>query len=292
MSSWLFLLGVLAGCSFHPAGQPAPDGLPPADGADAPPDVPTVVPLCAGTFATVCVAALPTAPRVLNTSLDTDNSPLCDVGATPSSVCVVSGTSITIAAGSHLFATGSRPLVLWSASTITVAGLIDVGSHTSGTPQAVGAGGDASACVAGTAATKGGSGGGGYGGSFGGTGARGESNDGGSGGTAPAASTPTAIRGGCAGGAGAGPGGGAGGHGGGAVALVAHDAITVSGAVNASGGGGKGATGGDNGAGGGGSGGADRARRTDDQRDLDRPRVGERRWRRRRLGRRRRRGRR
>ena len=176
MSFRLLLLGVLSGCSFQPAGlgQDAADGSPVADATDAPPpDVPPVVPLCAGTFASVCVPALPATPLDLNTSINTDTSPLCMVGATPSDACVVAGTSITIVGGHHVFATGMKPLVLWSSSTITVAGMIDVGSHTSGTPQAVGAGGDASACVAGTAATKGGSGGGGYGGSFGGKGANG-----------------------------------------------------------------------------------------------------------------------
>jgi hypothetical protein len=162
--------------------------------------------------------------------------------------CVVAGTSITIDPNRTLGATGTRPLVLLSTSTIVVDGTLDAASHIA-TLQDRGPGANPSACVAGTAPTMRG---GGYGGSLGTHGGNGGNPVGGTPGNQP---PPTALHGGCPGVPGAGTGGGNGGHGGGAVALIASTMISVSGTINASGKSGSSTTEDNVGGGGGGSGG-------------------------------------
>ena len=217
-------------------------------------------PGCFGTnLVQVCPDTQPTQPVTLAGTLNTDTSSMCALFTTPNATvaCVVTGQGITIAGA--FAATGSRPLVLASSTTITIAvtGVLDVASRRN--PLTIGAGGDASGCATGTNPTQGGTGGGAWGGSFGGKGG-----DGGAGlapslaGVAPpASSAPTRLRGGCSGGTGAGTGGGPGGHGGGAVFLIARQSIQVLGTINASGGSGPGAiaSADQGGGGGGGSGG-------------------------------------
>lgn len=234
------------------------DGPEPLDGPG--PEV------CAGTgsgFLTLCYG-LPTNPFDVSaaTPLDTDADSTCTFIHHDGhrEMCVVAGISISISAS--LTATGSRPLVLWSASTIKIAGngTIDVSSRNI---SRLGAGGNAASICErvdgspSTAAENGGGGGGAAGGSF--------ATSGGMGGASPnadgvMASQPLALatfHGGCGGGTGGAQdqtAGGKGGHGGGGVYLAAVTAIEVDGRVNASGGGGT-VAGRSAGGGGGGSGG-------------------------------------
>lgn len=173
-------------------------------------------------------------------------------------VRIVVADSISLGSTATLRATGTRPLMLVSWSTMTIDGLIDVSSG-----AGPGAGANPTECsghapTVGTSTTNGGGGGGGAGfqnnGGGGGTG--GSSGDGVGGAAGGTVATPTFIRGGCRGAT-----GGAGdqtavqgGHGGGAVHLVAHDSIAIAGRISAGGAGGAGANL-DGGGGGGGSGG-------------------------------------
>lgn len=200
----------------------------------------------------VCFAQAPTGTQLLNTAIDTDGAVCATnvVGNNPG--CVIAGDSIVITGA--VAVTGSKPLVLVAATTISMStATLDASSHRAGGGQ-IGAGADPNTCDAGTAP---GVHGGGAGGSFGGTGgAGGNDNVGMHGGTAGAAmATLTALHGGCPGQAGNAAGGTAGGagHGGGAVYLVAGTSITItSGSINASGQPGTG--GATQGAGGGGGG--------------------------------------
>ena len=246
MTRLIPVFGLLVGCGFDMS-MGSPDARPAdaAPGVDAEIDAPTIdaPDLCIGKGANqVCFAALPTTPRVYagNTTIDTSASGTCTPTTNSSAAnwCVIDGTRIDVQSGVIVRAIGDKPVVFAATEEIIVVGVIDVGSRAT----VIGAGGNASACTAGTAATEGNSSGGGYGGSFGGRGANGEGNDGGSGGVSPVA-TPntTVLRGGCAGGAG-GPMSGvvaAGGAGGGAMALLSRTMITLTnGALNASGAGG------------------------------------------------------
>jgi len=204
---------------------------------------------------TVCLATMPTGNKDFTsvTAIDTGaGSPDCAnnvVSANAATVCVVAGGEISIL--NLVSASGSRPLVLMSSSTITVNNTIDVASHISGTPQSKGPGADPT--CAGSVVPTGGVGG--FGGSFGTSGGNGGGdNNSGTGGT-PATTdpNPSALRGGCQGGTGANT-GGAGGHGGGALALLAATQITLNNPIDASGAGGRGAT--TNNTSGGGGGGA------------------------------------
>jgi len=233
---------------------------------DAPPDVPPDARACFGTgIVQVCLAQAPAMPFNNGdlTTIDTgDTSATSKCAATVSggeNYCVIAGTSISITGA--LRATGSKPLVLLSTSTITVSQLIDVGSHR-GAPEFVGAGADPTAACAMGGAAGGSAPGlrsGGAGGSFNGKGGHGGDGAGagaGNGGQAINAVTPTVLRGGCAGQSGDGGAKGAGGHGGGAVYLLAVDRIDISGpGINAAGEGGAPGTSGASGAGGGGAGG-------------------------------------
>ncbi len=218
---------------------------------------------CYGTTSpTICLAAAPTAPLVIDmaTTLDTGTSPLCvPTVSGGGGYCVIAATTITIDA--TLRATGPRPLVLIATNSIMVSanGVIDVGSHrvrAPGSPES-GAGADPASCGAGTAPTNGG---GGAGGSCAGNGGNG--GDGNT--TANTGGTPGAavggvieLRGGCAGqdGEGAAIDRGVGGHGGGAVLLIAVSQIDIAGGIAAGGEGGGGGQRHDAGGGGGGAGG-------------------------------------
>jgi hypothetical protein len=212
--------------------------------------------LCFEGFTRVCLAALPTMPLIIGSSMAMDTAAGCaeTTMGTAGEVCVVAATRIEVSAGATLRATGPKPLVLVATTSIVIDGTLDVASHRGG---AAGPGTSLAACQAGTAPTLDkGSGGGGYGGTFatrGGDG--GESTGRGAKGVAPRTIiAPDSLRGGCPGIAGAGNHPGAGGAGGGAVELIAAS-ITVSGRVNASGAGGEGGASDDSGGGGGGSGG-------------------------------------
>jgi len=255
-------LGLAAGC-FRPdpvtgspcsETQPCPEGLvctlgtcqrePPGGGGDAPD-----ARFCFGSgFVRVCLVDPPSAVLVLGAdmTLDTDSSPLCSASDHPD-LCVVAGTVVAVSGA--LRATGARPLVLLSASTLQVSGSVDVASRRS--DATLGAGADSSDCATPPPDTTSG----GPGGSFGGAGGAGASSSMGGGTAAPPAGAVSTVRGGCAGTAGGSIGspGGAGGHGGGAVVLIAA-ALDVDGTLNASGAGGSGGTLGGFG-GGGGSGG-------------------------------------
>jgi hypothetical protein len=191
-------------------------------------------------------------------TIDTSmGSPICEADY-KAAYCMISGTTITLPAGTKIIASGSRPLLLVAYDSIDLQGTIDVSSRRTPT-EFVGASADDSRCTpaAGSEAAVGGTGG--AGGSFqyfGGPG-------GAAGATASAqptpAPTPVALHGGCDGAPGGGfaaATGGATGHSGGAVYLIAQHSITLGDAAQllANGeGGGKGAAGA--GGGGGGSGG-------------------------------------
>lgn len=225
-------------------GNPGSGDPPPADGqtdTGSPGGVIGDAQLCFGTgLVHVCLASLPATSLTVssNRTVSTDATSSSCVPTTNTAAmdyCVVAATAIEIDSGRTLRGIGSRPLVLVSTSTLSVAGAVDVASH--GTSP--GAGADSPACVAGKDAGAGGSGGGGYGGSFGAKGGNGETNDGGSGGVAAAPTVSDVLRGGCAGGRGGGQGSSEEpGDGGGAVALIAAGSISIDGTINASGAGG------------------------------------------------------
>lgn len=169
---------------------------------------------------------------------------------------IVSLEHFTVDAGATLRAEGKRPLVLVSWTLATIAGVIDVSSN-AGDP---GAGSTAGGCVSASDGADEASGaGGGAGGALGGAG--GDGGDGNNvattaaGGTGADAVSPMFVLGGCPGAAGGNNTGGAGGNGGGAIAVIARDAIEVTGTIHAGGAGGGAAQGGKGGGGGGGSGG-------------------------------------
>jgi hypothetical protein len=265
MSARATLVLVFAtGCGFQSApatgdgtvDAPVKLDAPPTDAAA--PDASTD-PFCIkDVLVTACLTTAPTQPLTLTGTIATDvGAAMCATNTTPdtSNVCIVAGTSITVAAGQTVSAHGARPLVLLASGTITVSGTIDVAGHLKGVPQTSGPA--VAACKGSTASPASG---GGAGGSFGSKGGNGGADSAGHpGGTSGSAVVPTALIGGCTGLAGNDTGGtgspGKGGGAGGALGLFAKAAIVVDGAVNASGGGGGGATHDDHGGGGGGTGG-------------------------------------
>jgi hypothetical protein len=191
------------------------------------------------------------------------------------SLCIVAGTVINIASGITVRGIGPNPLVLFATRSISIAGSLDVSTHsneTIGGAPAMGAGArSATDCAAiGTDGQPGkllnnndlgggGAGGGSFGtvGGAGGTGGNGNIGQG----NPVAGGAAGAVVGGCPGGhggegEGGGVGGGIGGNGGGAVYLLAGESILVSGTINASGSGGGAGTDGIFSSGGGGGGGA------------------------------------
>ena len=201
--------------------------------------------------------------------------PLTQVGG--EAALVMSVASLTVTTTGSLHVVGTRPLVIATWDTITIAGTIDASSTRVNSVVTAGAGAGSPACSAATAGhdevdNGGGSGGGGGGGfpgagGMGGPGDSGAQNMGGAGATANP-TIPTIVHGGCSGAASgkAGPDGNvvdhtaftAGGFGGGAVQLSARTSITIAatGRLVAAGLGGTGTASGEaNGGGGGGSGG-------------------------------------
>jgi len=216
------------------------------DGADAPPGE-----VCYGTdIVRVCFLATPSGAQTFgsSTSITTDSSTMCASVANSTAWCVIAADTIGISSGASVRGRGNKPLVLVAATSITIAGTLDVSSGGGGIGGTqTGAGADGTTCNAGTAPTGTG---GGAGGSFGTVGGAGGWTGAGVAGNPV---TITDLVGGCAGQNGGGTNAGQGGGGGGAVYLIS-PTITVSGAINASGAGG--AVGFTNGALGGGGGGA------------------------------------
>ena len=218
---------------------------------------------CFGSFDVVCfntLADLPKAPVILTEDLtiDTGSSTMCDQhNDQMTRYCVVAGAGFTLSAFTTIRAYGTKPLILLSASTMTLQGAstIDVRSTSAADPHPTGADANPTACISGTPPEMAG---GGYGGSLGGKGGDGERLTGAAptSGVAVAAlpSPPTQLRGGCPGGNGDKT-GGLGGSGGGAVELIAAMSIQLDGTINASGAGGHGGPATQSGGGGGGSGG-------------------------------------
>jgi hypothetical protein len=203
-----------------------------------------------------CLETLPTMPVSVpvNATIDSGGSTFC-VPLVSSSVpmCVVAGTSVTVASSVIARVTGPRPIVVFATGAIDIDGTIDVASHTSN-DSTTGAAADDASC----GTTEGGvTSSGGAGGSFttsGGDGARGAPPNGQPGLAGPAVASITTFRGGCGGGLGS-LGAAAVASGGGAIALVSRAQITINGLVDASGAGGPGAALSSHGGYGGGSGG-------------------------------------
>jgi len=264
-------------CTKNPgaSGCPMPDGeVIVGEDADIDMGPPADARLCYGTATfSFCLTGPAQSPLMFmnasafDTSPNASLSPAC-LSAQPTDwtttnnnpdACFLVGTSITI--DGALSVSGSRPLVLVSASTITINANLDGASHRDGT-DSTGPGAPFSGCPSYTVmpAGAGNGGGGGAGGSFmklGGVGGTGDMT--GNAGGAPttgAGTNPFVLRAGCNGQAGAGNNSGSTGKGGGAIYLVASDSITVATGVmiNVSGGGG-GLPGRDDGGSGGGAGG-------------------------------------
>jgi hypothetical protein len=222
--------------------------------------------LCTAGVVDVCGLPPPTnvfdvtAPATLDTDRDTRCKAVTVAGH---DLCLIYATEVTIAV--TLTVSGGRPLALVSASTMTINGAIDAGSHG---PQVGPAADDASCAFAISPETDLGGAGGGAGGSFtlaGGNGGIGDTDnstggDGtGLGGTHGATVSAPQLRGGCRGQKGGdeqvgGFVGGVGGHGGGALYLAARQSVLVAGSIRATGAAGAGGQS-QAGGGGGGSGG-------------------------------------
>jgi hypothetical protein len=259
----------VAGCSFHHgAASTSGDASVAADAVDAAPGDGDRDAFVVSPDARVCFSAANVAVsfcldwppngstvisdlQVVDTGV-TGSGPLqCQTLRSGSDVCVIAAADLQITGSGTLAALGPRPLVVL-ASTVTIDGKIDVGSHVRGRQ---GPASDLTGCNNGTNATGAG---GGQGGSFDGPGGNGgnQAGQGSSHGTAGAVMTGvTTLRGGCPGGHGGGTGFSLG-HGGGAVLVIA-DMLTIgsTGSIDASGGAGEAGFAGPQGAGGGGSGG-------------------------------------
>ena len=244
------VIALATGCNFNPlpGDNPRdgalPDITPPFDstpGVDGTAEMPCFGP--AGWE--VCLSAVPTNMVTIAGSLNTttdgkcaDPVPASWAAAGQPDACIIIGQRIDVT-GTEVVVTGGRPLVLVASETITIAGILDVGSHRD--PTSVGPGSPSADCTTGQAPeTENAGGGGGAGGSFmteGGRGGDGDADDRDADGGSPgnAATLPDKLRAGCRGQAGA-QGGGATGHGGGAVYLLAGQSI-MGGRIDASGGG-------------------------------------------------------
>jgi hypothetical protein len=213
-----------------------------------------------------------------NYTIDTDacsasslSAPRPTVVSGFSGLCVLAMDSLVVNAGATLRAEGSQPLVLAAATTIEVAGTIDVSALGSQAGAGGSAGGAADTDAAGScgggaggaqANDAAGGGGGGHSGAGGAGGSTGRVSPGGTAGTAVTGANAVSLeplRGGCGGGGGGGGDstGGVGGGGGGALALVANEEVVIesTGIIRANGAGGA-AGGASGGGGGGGAGGA------------------------------------
>jgi hypothetical protein len=197
-----------------------------------------------------CFATAPTGSVKLTADIDTDGG-TCATTVNSTGACVIAAGTLGIDAGVTVHAHGSKPLVLVAATTITIAGTLDVASHRA--PAQTGAGavpaGNTTLCDPGIAP---GANGGGAGGSFG---SRGGAGGGPNASTSGATQTAATARGGCAGQDGSTGTFGVKGLGGGVAYLIADSQISVAGVINASGAAGSAGVNGDAGGGGGGSGG-------------------------------------
>jgi hypothetical protein len=203
-------------------------------------------PACYGTTGyLLCYQHPPTGTVPLMGTMDTTaGASMCS--AVPASwtaggqmdACVIAADTITI--GSNLRVTGARPLVLVAATSITIAGTLDLSNHGAGSGSVKcssmdGANGMTSPVIPGGA---------GAGGSLETPGGNGGASSSASGSTCGAQLNHLPLRGGMDGGTGGScqAGTASGGHGGGAVFLAAGTSITVDGVINVSGGGGAGGT--------------------------------------------------
>lgn len=270
MSRLAVIASLLAGC-YQPSkpcaqegtcaltGDGLPDGSMPPDMltlGDAPAGAP-----CAGAMGhllgEICRDPSTTLSIVSGETLNTTDDPRCDPTAT--TICLVAATSIGISA--KLDVIGARPLVLWSATTIEVTGIIDASSRREG-PARLGPAANFSECEdvhgdqSGTAPLIGTGGGGGGFGTAGGRGGDAANNNEVVMGDQISASKPLALHGGCPGGVGGVTLNTSAGAGGGAVYLMARTMIRVTGAITASGGAGGGGNGAAMAAGGGSGGGS------------------------------------
>jgi hypothetical protein len=247
-----------------------PCGDPPGD---APIDELSPTAVCVGTptapLGQVCLDP-PPALMTINSGrvIDTDDDPGCQHTYNGVTVCVIPVETINV--GASITASGGLPLVLWSSASMTISGVVDVGSNTLAGRK--GAGANPSTCASGLPLdgeldTTSSVGSGGAGGSFtndaitvGGA-AGGDAATTGAGGKPTPTQSPLAFHGGCAGGEGGDPSGSGStspGNGGGAVYIVAKQGITVTanmGRISAGGGGGGGGGASSAGGHGGGSGG-------------------------------------
>ena len=221
------------------------------DVADAPFGPPADASYCYGPAAfPLCFETAPTGTVTPGATLDTTASASCMeplpaswTAAGQPDVCLIAVADVNIS--SNLRVTGTRPLVVVAAATITVSATLDVSSHAGGS---AGAGAGSPPCT-GDVLDGGGNataGGGGAGGTLATPGANGVGSFGTGGVSCPASTALAPLRGG--------PNGGTGGYGadptgntpaglgGGAVFLAAGTSITISGAIDASGGGGGGGT--------------------------------------------------
>jgi len=247
------VLVFVAACGFKPEPGNTPGDAMRDGGVDAP-DAPKPPPdgvACYGTgLVSVCLAQPPpttltiSTPTTVMTDVDASCTQIVAQAGEPA-MCVIAAGTIMLDA--QVIGAGTRPLVLVAVTTLSVNQTLDVSSHDGGT---VGAGANATECVAPNQPEGDtGGGGGGAGGSFGGKGGDGGvgdgNNNGGMDGTAApglatAAQVPAKVRGGCPGGiAGSSnpmaPAGQAGGSSGGAVYLIAGDTIHVAATIVASG---------------------------------------------------------
>ncbi len=207
---------------------------------------------CYGTGLLKICLTNPAPTLTLGSAIDTDTEPSC-LAAYPS-VCAIGATELTVS--TTVVATGSRPLVLVAADTLSIAGTLDASSQRGGTSGA----GSRPACTMANGTANNTGAGGGAGGTFGGRGGNGGNGDNQNNNVAGGTSAPVAMQtmlvGGCGGSAGGagGAAGGAGGRSGGALYLIAGVQLQIPGHVFASGAGGDGGSN-NSGGGGGGTGG-------------------------------------
>ena len=253
----LFALAALGGCqAFFGLDHVDPLKVDAALDAKIYMDAPPAGIVCAGVAGAplhICAPEAMLQGVTYSTAIDinTDDDAMCTrVEAAQNrqqALCLLIATDLTIDSAGSLTAHGSRPLVVVAMNTLTIAGAVDVSSHSGS--NTIGAAADDSSCTikngsvqaAGTNTS-----GGGAGGSFGSLGGAGGAPA--AGGALPASigvdpTTLTLVRGGCIGGAGGTDHSGhtaAGGHSGGAVYLMGGTAVSISGAVRANGSGGQG----------------------------------------------------
>lgn len=272
-ASLVFLIAASA-CSFSGSGgsgnpDAGPDGQPDSN-MDGNTDGMLPLPCLSGVYDLCADAPAPTGPLTVSGTqrVDTDVDSNCrkiipQTGGP--AICVQYYTTVNVPVGTTLIAHGSRAFALYASTSITIGGLVDVGSHRDSQTTEPGAGYVASCTFGGAPEEDAGGGAGGAGGTFatqGGAGGDGDADmstagDGfGLGGIAGATAPFSILRGGCPGQKGENnlPATGNGGRGGGAIYLASRAIqVLATGSVRATGAGGDG--GGVEGSGGGGGGG-------------------------------------